>query len=462
MNTQKNDPVPVLGSFSATCVVVGAIVGIGIFFTPRNVAQITGSSSLALITWMIGGFIAMVGALTYAELGGRCTRNGGQYEILRDAWSPSVGFAYVFCNATIIQAGAIAIIAYIAAKNLGVFIHGDVLSNNTNFSIGAVMIVGLTLANAVGVRWGSGIQNTTVVAKITTLLLITLLAVFAPDPAAADPGEEAATALAATSDASPLALIFAGLIPVFFSFGGWQHALWIGGEVRNPRRNIPLAIVLGLVIVTITYLAANWAYFRLLGFNGVAGGDAIAAEAVATIWPGFGGRIVAAAIAISGFGVLNAQLLCGPRLINGMARQGKFFSVFTSVSPTTRTPIPAVFMLGGLGLAILLLTWDSERIDSLLNGVVLVDAVFFFLTGLAIFRLRQLDKAAGTTNTGFQVPWYPWIPCLFVIGEILVLSGAFMVEKYRNGAWIGLSWIAAALICYAIFFRHRSSGNDQS
>jgi len=454
MNTDLQKPADTkLGSFSATCIVVGAIIGIGIFFTPRSVALATGSVSLALIAWAVGGFIAMMGALTFAELGSRCKRNGGQFELLRDAWSAPVGFAYVFCNASIIQAGAIAIIAYYSANYFGIMLQGTELANGAVFAIAAVMIVGLTIANGVGIRWGSGIQNATVVAKLLTLLLVTVVALFASVPGEVSLNEEAARSIASIEGSHPLALIFAALVPVFFSFGGWQHALWIGGEVKRPQKNIPLAIILGLCVVTTVYLLVNWAYFHLLGFEGVANNRKVAAAAVGAQWPVVGKRIVAAAIAASGFGVLNAQLLSGPRLISGMAREGKFFSIFKTVSARTGTPLPAIAALGGLGLAILLVARDAERIDSLLNGVVLVDSVFFLMTGLAIFRLRQKTKAGQLEQPGFLVPLYPVIPILFVIGEILVIIGAFTLEKYRSGAWIGLVWITIALIFYAAFFR---------
>ena len=453
MNKDQSNPQAVLGPFSATCIVVGAIVGIGIFFTPKTVALVTGSSSLALTTWAIGGFIALMGALTYAELGSRCRRNGGQYEILRDAWSAPVGFAYVFCNATIIQAGAIAIIAFITATNFGVAIQGESLANITNFIMAAVIIMGLTLANAAGVRWGSGIQNATVIAKILTLLVITGLAIAAPTATEIALNADAQKAIDVIKDSSPIALIFAGLVPVFFSFGGWQHGLWIGGEVKQPQRNIPLAIIVGLIVVTTVYLLANWAYFRLLGFEGVANSQALAADAVGNRWQGIGKKIVGFAIAASGFGVLNAQLLCGPRLISGMAREGKFFRVFSNVSKTTHTPLPAIFMLGSLGLVILSVAGNPDRIDTVLNGVVLVDTVFFFVTGMAIFRLRQKSSRGEIEPSSFRVPFYPVVPILFLVGELLVLTGAFMVDKYRSGAWIGLIWIVAALLFYMFFFR---------
>ncbi len=443
----------VLGPFSATCIVIGAIIGIGIFFTPQDVAEITGSERVALWTWTIGGLIAMSGALTFAELGGMYARTGGQYEILRDAWSAPVGFAYVFCNATIIQAGAIAIIAHFAALNLGVVIYGISPGESFIFTIASVMIVGLTIANSLGVRHGSSIQNATVVAKVMTLLIIGLLALSAPVPDVVALNETAAEKLKPTIGTHPLALIFAGLVPVFFAFGGWQHALWIGGEVREPKVNVPRAIIIGVAVVTAVYLLVNWAFFRLLGFEGLCNSSAIAADAVGVFWPGVGARMVAGAITISALGVLNAQLLSGPRLICGMAQSGKFFAPFAKVSARTRTPLAAILFLGGLGLAILLIAADAERIDNLLTSVVLVDSVFFFMTGLALFLLRRRTENSGSS---FRTPLYPLFPALFVIGELLILAGAFLNPKYYQGAWVGIVWILAALICYAIFFRGKA------
>ncbi len=448
----------VLGPFSASCIVIGAIIGIGIFFTPQSVAETTGSASLAMLAWALGGFIAMAGALTFAELSGLYPRTGAQYEILRDAWSAPIGFAYVFCNATYIQAGAIAIIAWFAALNLGVAVSGEVPARTTILVIASVMIGGLTLANILGVVFGSVIQNATVIAKLLTLLAITMLAWFGPSAAEFALNPETQARLDSAADTSVFILVFAGLVGVFFSFGGWQHALWIGGEVRNPRRTLPLAIVLGVAVVTVAYLLVNWAYFRLLGFNGVVNSRALAAEAMGVIWPNVGNRIVATAVAVSALGVLNAQLLSGPRLICGMARQGKFFSLFGRVSKKTGTPVCAILLLGLLGLILLLVAGDDERIVQLTTGVVTVDAVFFLLTGLALFRLRRRHP----DNQSFRSPFYPLAPAIFVIGEALILVGVFGTSLTNGGALRGVLWIAAAFLMYAIFFRDAKTTPNQS
>ena len=437
----------VLGPVSATCVVVGAIVGVGIFFTPQRVAEITGSGELALVTWTLGGLVALTGALTFAELGGLYPRTGGHYDILRDAYGAPVGFLYVFCNATAIQAGAIAIIAVISAQNLGVLVQGKTPSPGVVTVVSSAMIVGLTLANIAGVRWGATIQNITTFAKMATLLLITGLA------AVGSTGTGKAIASASPAGgAHPVALVFAGLVPVLFSFGGWQQALWMGGEVREPGRSVPQAIVVGVLVVVAAYLLTNWAYLQLLGYQGVVASEALAADAVSRVWPNIGRRFVAGAVAFSAFGVLNAQLLSGPRLLLGMARGGKFFSPFARVHANRRTPIAAILLLGGMGLALLLVAGE-RGVNHILTGVVLVDSIFFLLTGFAVVVLR---RTRPTAKRPVRVPLYPLVPLLFVVGELAVISGAFLDDNYRQGAFIGVVWVAAAMACYAAFFRGRA------
>ena len=437
----------VLGPISATCVVVGAIVGVGIFFTPQRVAAIAGSGELALVTWTVGGLIALTGALTFAELGGLYPRTGGQYDILRDAYGAPVGFLYVFCNATAIQAGAIAIIAVISAQNLIVLVQGTASSPRVVTIVSSTMIACLTLANIAGVRWGATVQNITTFAKMATLLLITGLAAVA----SGETGEAIGTGSTA-AETHPLALVFAGLVPVFFSFGGWQQALWMGGEVREPERTVPRAIVVGVLIVVAAYLLTNWAYLQLLGYQGVVASKTLAADAVSRVWPNIGSRFVAGAVAFSAFGVLNSQLLSGPRLLLGMARGGKFFSPFARVHASCRTPVAAIVLLGGMGLALLLVAGE-RGVDQILTGIVLIDSIFFLLTGLAVVVLR---RSRPTAERPVRVPLYPLVPLLFIAGESAVILGAFLHKTYRQGALIGVLWVAVAMACYAGFFRRRT------
>ncbi len=435
----------VLGPASAIAVVVGAIVGAGIFFTPTLVARMAGDAHLAMWTWVAGGVVAMLGALTFAELGGMYPETAGQYEILRDAFAPWVGFCFVVCNATAIVAAGTAIISIVCAENLGAFVGG--IASPTRVTLVAVLVLFTAAgANIIGVRWGAFIQNTTVIAKIAALLLIAALALFVAH-ASTPVVREAAPAVARGSTGVRL---FSGLVPTLFAYGGWQYALWVGGEVKNPRRNVPLAIIGGVAIVVAVYTIANWAYLHLLGFDGVAGSRALAADAVSVVWPGVGARVIALAVALSAFGVLNVQILSGPRLLYGMARDGRFFAVFGHAHPRFATPALAISFVASIS-AVLILSAGKGGIDKLLTGLVLIDAVFFGLTGLALIVLRRRRPDA---DRPVHVPLYPVVPILFLLFECVIVYGAFRMGA--AAAWIGVVWIAAASACYALYFRKRA------
>ncbi len=435
-----------LGAFDATCIVIGAIIGVGIFFNPSGVAKLTTDGTLALAAWALAGGIALCGGLTFAALGTKYNASGAQYELLRDAYGPMPAFLFVFCNATAIQGGAIGVIALVCARNLADLM--GLASTHPHFaSITLAMALGLiamlTLANIVGVKWGARVQNVTVAAKIAALLCIVALAVIGPTSAiarevAASPPQSALPGVQG---------VLAALVPAFFAYGGWQHALWISGEVREPRRNLPRAIIVGVVIVVLVYLSANWAYLALLGHAGVAGSTALAADAVATAFPTWGRRAIAAAVAISALGVLNAQLLSGPRLVYGMARDGRFFSPFARVHTRFATPWAAILLLGGIGAG-LLAAAGEKGIDILTAGTVFVDGIFFVLTGTALLRLSR--RADGPRLPGAKVA-----ATVFVLGELGVLVGAALAPQMRAAVWGGLVWIAAAGGVYVIWFRSR-------
>jgi APA family basic amino acid/polyamine antiporter len=433
----------VLGPFDATCIVVGAIIGVGIFFTPGGVARAAGSGGRALTAWAIAGGIALLGALCFAELGSLYRRSGAQYEALRDAWGALPAFLFVFCNATGIQAGATAVIAAVCAENIGIA-AGRPLGGAALTVVAALLILGLVAANGAGVRFGAGIQNATVLAKVATLLGVTAVALLLgsrdPGGGASGPPRNAAPGVVGATAAA--------LVPALFAYGGWQQALWVAGEVRRPQRNVPLAIVGGVVLVVTVYVLANWAYLRLLGYDGVAGSSATAADAIGAVWPAAGRRITAAAVAVSALGVLNAQLLAGPRLVYAMARDGRFFRIFAGSSARFGTPLPAILLIGSAALFLLLLA-GKDVVSRLLTGVVFVDAVFFALTGAAVIALRRRRPEALRP---VRVPAAALVAALFVAGELGVLAGAMLAPDGPGSVVVGALWIAAGAACYALFF----------
>jgi APA family basic amino acid/polyamine antiporter len=436
-----------LSTVDATAVVIGAIIGVGIFFTPSRVAALAGSAELGLLTWALGGLIAMLGALTFAELGAMVPRAGGQYELLRDAYGSATGFVYVVCNATATQAGAIGVIALVCVDNLAVLLTGEPLRPVLTLGCAIGLTVGIALANAAGVRWGARIQNLTVVAKLATLLAVAAVALFArPEPS------ELLTVVDGRAPLHPISAIAAALVPALFAFGGWQQVLWMGGEVRQPERSMPISILVGVTIVVTVYLLANWAYFALLGHDGVAGSKTLAADAVAVVFGGPGRRAVAAAVAVSALGVLNAQLLTGPRLLYALARDGRLWPVLGRVHARTGSPTPAILVLAAAAI-VLLLAAGKDGIDRLLTGVVLVDSVFFALTGLASLVLARRHPHESRP---VRIPGFPLVPALFGLAEIGVVIGAWLDPEVRGAAVIGAIWMAASLGLYLLRFRKRA------
>lgn len=444
---QEPQPARVLGTFDAMSVVIGAIIGVGIFRQPSAAAAAAGDGTLTLVAWAAAGAIALCGALVFAELGARYHANGAQYEILRDAYGPFPAFLFVFCNATAIQAGAIGVIAVICAENIGVAVAGRAPEGSTLLAVGSLLIAGVALANAAGVRWGSRIQNLTVVCKVLTLAGVIGLAAFGA------PAQEAEPAMPPHPGAWKGVL--GALVPALFAYGGWQHALWISGEVREPARTLPRAIIGGVVVVVAAYVLANWAYLRLLGHQGLVASTAVAADAVGRVVPGWGPRAVGAAVAVSAFGVLNAQLLSGPRLIYGMARDGRFFEAFGRLRGASRTPVAAILLLVGMALALLGLARVTPGgvIDKLTTGVVFIDTVFFALTGVALMIFRRREGGLERAGARFRIPLYPVVPLLFIVGEFGVLAGALVPENARTSALFGLGWIGVAAAVYAARFR---------
>jgi APA family basic amino acid/polyamine antiporter len=432
----------VLGLWDATCVVVGAIVGVGIFFNPRDVAGISGSAGAAMAAWCVGGVIAVLGAITFAELGRLRPVAGGQYHVLRDAFGRPPAFLFVFCNLTAVQAGGVAIISIVCAQNLAVALHGVAAGDSWTLGVATVLTWVLVAVNVIGVRSGAGLQNTTVVLKLVAIAAIVAMAILIPP--AALPASELAGARPMT-----FASLFAGVTLTLFAYGGWQQAMWMAGEVRDAQRTLPRAILLGVAIVVAVYLSVNWAFFHLLGYEGVREARALAADAISVGSPGLGRRLAAAAVAVSAFGVLNAQFLSGPRLTWAMARDGAFFTPFARLNARFATPVAAIVLLGVLSSA-LTLGLGLARTDLLTTGVVVVDATFFALTGFALPILRRRE---GTARRGGR--WLGAVAIAFAVLELMAIAGSLLQKDVRIVAFTGLGWVVAAAVTWVLFFARR-------
>jgi APA family basic amino acid/polyamine antiporter len=398
-----------LGPFSATMMVIGGIIGSGIFLNPSVVAARVGTPGLTLAVWVAGAAIAMIGAFVFAELGQRRPTAGGGYAYLREAFGPLTGFVYAWALLLIIATGAAAAVAMTFA-GYALAVVGAPDAYQQPVAAGAILL--LTLVNIVGVRPAAWTQNLFTILKLGAIAVL-VVAAFAvvgtgglTTPPATPPPER-----------SLILVIGAALVPVLFAFGGWQQTNFVAEEIIHPERNLPRALVIGVSCVAVAYLLVNAAYLGALGIDGLAASIAPAADTMAAV-AGDGGRtLMAAGIVASTFGFLNLVLLVSPRVYQAMARDGLFFASFARLHPTWRTPVTALVVQGVWALVLVY----SGSYGQLLDYVVFADWIFFGLTAATLFALRRRDGGAATPA---MVPLHPWSTLVFIAAAAYVVVGS--------------------------------------
>lgn len=437
--------VPRLGLFSAAMLVVGGIVGSGIFLNPAVVAQRTGSTALTLGTWGLGAAIALLGACIFAELGRRRPQAGGGYAYLRDAFGPLPAFLYGWALLLVMATGAAAAVAMTFAR-YAASLAGLPAEAARPLAVGAIAL--LSLVNVVGVAPGAVLQNVLTLLKLGALagligvgLLAAPVALPADAPAVAPPATAAGAVLA----------VGTALVPVLFAYGGWQQTNFVAAELRDPARTLPRALLLGVLVVVAVYLGANVAYLRALGVAGLAASDAPAAATMAAFAGPAGRTAIAAGIAASTFGFLDLVILVSPRVYQAMARDGLFFGAFARLHPRWRTPVAATVAQGAWACLLLL----GGSYGRLLDYVTFADWTFFGLTAAALVVLRRRDAAAGRDRgDGYRAPLYPWSVAAFVAAAAFVVAGA--VASNPGDVGRGTLLLLAGIPAYA-FWRRRAA-----
>jgi len=421
-----------LGSFDATMVVIGGIIGVGIFNNPSIVAGRLDTPGLVLAAWAVGGAVALAGAFAYAELGNLMPRVGGQYAYLSAAWHPVVGFLYGWALLFMIETGAMAAVAIIFAQ-YALRLVGTPDAHPQALAVGAIAV--LSVINYLGVKPGSRVLNIFVILKIAALGILILFAWFQPSM----PGW---LSIARGDDTPTTALSFgAALIPILFSYGGWQVANYVAEEMRDPERHLPRSLIMGTLAVVAIYLLVNVSYLRTFGLIGLASTTTPAADA-ASRWFGSGGeRFVAAAIATSAFGFLNLAVLAPTRVYYAMAADGAFFPVLSRLHPRFGTPSAAILLQSGWAIALTL----TGTYDQLLNTVVFADWIFFGLTVAGLFVLR---RRLGRPDS-YRTPGYPILPAAFVLVAVAVVCSTIAVAPERSG--VGALLLLAGIPIYYVF-----------
>lgn len=438
---------PRLGLFSGTMMVVGGIIGSGIFLNPAIVAQRVGTVGLTLTVWVLGGIVALIGAMVYAELGARRPIAGGGYIYLREAYGRLPAFLYAWALLLVIATGAIAAVAVTFGSYTAALL-GLGPTAQVPLAIGAILL--LSAINYLGVRPGAMTQNVLTLLKLGALTLLIVAGLTGvPAPAAVEQD--------AHQTEGVLLAVGAALVPVLFAYGGWQQTNFIAEELIDAERNLPRALLAGVTIVVVVYLLANLAYLKTLGISGLARSSAPAADAMSAVFGARGGSLIAAGIAISTFGFLNLVILVSPRVYRAMAGDGLFFPSLARLHPRYRTPTAAIVFQGAWAIILTL----TGRYGDLLDYVVFGDWIFFGSTAATIFYFRDQERRGlERSDVRFRMPWFPMAPIVFILAALYVVVGS--IASNPGNAVKGSVLIGFGVPVYLFWNRRRADGAERA
>jgi len=420
-----------LGAFDATMIVMGGIIGSGIFINPYVVARQVHTPALILGAWIAGGVIALLGAFVYAELAALRPEAGGQYAYLRDAYHPSVAFLYGWGLLLVVQSGGMAAVAVTFARYAHTGLPDGVVATLT--------LLLLTVINCFGVRSGSNTQTVLMLLKLAAIAMLIIVGATFHGTQAPAPPLVTATLFA----------FAAAMTPVMFAYGGWQTASFMSAELKRPGRDLAIGLLAGVAGVIAVYVGVNIVCLRVLGASGLAATTTPASSVMRLALGERGANLIAIGIAISTLGFLSQSMLTAPRVYYAMAADGLFFRSVARVHPTTRVPVVAIALQGVVAIVIAL----SGTYEQILSYVVSVDFIFFGLTGVALFLFRRREDAGAATHR-FRTPLHPVSTLVFTLACWLVVAGT-VAESPKNSA-IGFVILAAGLPAYAFWRRKQS------
>lgn len=442
-----------LGLFDATMLVMGGIIGSGIFMNPSVAARHVHTPFLILAVWALGGLVALAAGFIWAELATMRPEVGGQYAYLREAFHPLIAFLYGWGLLLVIQTGGMAAVAVTFARY---FLELTNLQMADGL-VAALALAALTIINCLGVRAGGSLQSFLMVLKILAIVGLVLCGLFITTPprggihVLAGGFSQSDVSSALSSSLAFLTTIGAAMVPVLFAYGGWQTATFVAGEIREPQKNLPRALVIGVSAVVLLYLAVNFVCVRALGPEGLANTTTPASDVMRLALGPIGGRLIAAGIAVSTLGFLSQSMLTAPRVYFAMAEDGLFFNGVAKLSRRSRVPVIAIVMQGVLAAVIAL----SGKYEQILNYVVSVDFIFFGLTAMCVFIFRRRSKAAHAQGRLARVPGHPLTTAIFIAVCWLVVINT--VYQYPRNTVIGLAILLAGIPAYFLWQRKNHS-----
>ncbi len=425
--------------------VMGGIVGAGIFINPYVVAQQVHTPALILGAWIFGGVIGLGGAFIWAELAASLPEVGGQYAYLREAYHPAVAFLYGWVLLLVIQTGGMAVVSITFARY---FLELTGM-HAQEWLVAAAALAILTFVNCLGVKTGGRTQSALMVMKIAAIAALVIAGL-------ALTGGHVVTASAEERNWSVTS--FGGaMVPVLFAYGGWQTANFVAAEVKEPKKNLPRGLLIGVVGVVILYTSVNWVYLRALGPQALRTTTAPATAVMRMAWGQGGATFIAAAIAISTLGHLSQSILTAPRVYFAMADDGLFFRAVAWLDPRTRVPVVAIVLQSIWAIVIAL----SGRYEQILNYVISMDFLFFGLTATTIFVFRRrAARGIMEQGEGSRVPGHPVTTVAFVAICWWVVANT--IYRYPGNSLIGYGLLLAGVPVYWLWRKRasRRSGNS--
>ena len=441
MSTEQTAAMPrqTLSVTDACAMIVGLIVGAGIFGTPSIVAGAVGDESTLYMVWIAGGVFSIIGALCYAELATAFPSAGGEYHFLQRAFGRSLAFLYGWARMTVIVAGSIAVFAYLFGDYLSRVIN---LGAHSSAIWAALVVVVLTGVNYCGIREGKATQNVFTVLEVGGLVLIIVAGLFfAAPPAAVVPAAAGADQPWYMGAGIGSAMIF-----VLFTYGGWNDAAYISAEVRNRDRNMVRALLIAISVVALLYVLVNFAYLKGLGYDQMARSNAVAADLLKAVWGPTGEKVIAIMIAIAALTSVNGSMIVGARSNYALGRDWPMLSYLGKWHEASGSPRNAMLVQGAIALALVGLgTIQNSGFKGLVEYSLPVFWGFFLLTGIALFVLRATEPDAPRP---FKVPMYPVVPAIFVLmcGYLLYSS----LTYHRTHALVGLGVLAVGAVVLLI------------
>ncbi|HYE92926.1 MAG TPA: amino acid permease [Terriglobales bacterium] len=413
-------PTPRLGLFDAVCIMIGIVVGAGIYESPAAVAANVSGPVALLLVWTAGGLLALLGALCYAELATAYPRAGGDYVYLTHAYGAQVGFLFGWADLLVVRTGSIAAMAFVFSDYMARVLP---LGGASSVLYAAGLVGALTTINAIGVRHGALAQNTLTAVKLLGLLAIAGVAIVAPvDPA------PARSAMSGGSLA--LALVF-----VLWTYGGWNENAYVAAEMKDPQTNIPRSLVLGTGVIALLYLGANAAFVYGLGFERLRTSNAVAVDLLAGSLGAASATVVAVLVAISATGAVNGHILTGARMGYALGQDHHALARVGRWSRRFGTPARALVVQGVVTLVLIATFGTRDGFETLVKYTAAVFWAFFFLTGLAVIVLRWREPGR---RRPYRVPGYPVTPLAFCASSAYMVYGSVSYAPLESVAGVAI------------------------